>query len=763
MSPSSMLLPRRGQSPARGLVRNGNDATNDEPSGRTGTDYSDGGPIDIEEHPRDDGRNRHADRTAGAPLLRRDRYSPVPQDVERPSRSAGFPQVLGDSISQRQPRQQEVPHAVRGGMDHYSPPPEDEDESHRHISRRRSVSPPRRTGMRSDDILSNQYASRRSVSPPRSHGESRTFERPLLDRMHSESRMRAGSVRGRVASDALKERDSSRRFDERSQRREGQEFVDPRGDELRELDVRTSRHDRHVHVGMSPQDRTSPMHGRNGDMFPGVDIEDPAYHEVPPGIHTSRSERFHGRPDIQRTHSSRAGIAHLSRSDVRVDSPRLSPHAIRNDVPLPQRHEYPPRDRMMNRGRSQNGAFGEADALGLGDRDLQSLHRDGLLQDTESPIIAEDRELHSAGPRGDGRSRHIQGQHRQTGSHGGYVANQEFNSPGFPEHHSSGPRVFSGRDRDFPREQEFQAEEPPFQGGERDFGPREDDRFQPNERRNRGFELHGGPRDQRLAEPIIHEHGLSPHARERLLSHEDQISPQSRAFIPPSSQRRDPPPHARIVHTREREQDSHIQDRTSKTWERGVEVPTPPPEQVRIDGRGRESGSRKERREGGADMEYSGTRGDRRRTEGENVSTYESEHKSATNRYGNWANRNADSDPSPRGGPVPLRMDMDVDPEPSPSSRNEPLPGWAGFRHRDRAADMEKSARTYRGRREGWPVVEGEQDPPNVDSEDDGRKRRRIDNGSNMSTKFGRDEQELREYYTSLWFARGCTRLTTKT
>lgn len=128
-----MLIPRRGQSPARGLAKNGNDPTNDESSGRTGTDFSEGGPIDLEEQPRDETWNRRADRGSGT-LLRRDRYSPVSQDVERPPRGAEFPQVISGSLSQRQPRQHDISHTMKGGMDHYSPPPEDEDEPSKHIS-----------------------------------------------------------------------------------------------------------------------------------------------------------------------------------------------------------------------------------------------------------------------------------------------------------------------------------------------------------------------------------------------------------------------------------------------------------------------------------------------------------------------------------------------------------------------------------------------------------------------------------------------------
>lgn len=539
--------------------------------------------------------------------------------------------------------------------------------------------------------------------------------------------MRSDATRGRGADDSLKEREdlgppSNRRFNERDQRLEGHEFLDLRGDELPDIDPRLSHRDRHLHAGISPRDLPMPLHGRNGDPFPGVEMDGPGYHEVPPGIHPSRSERFHGRPDIQRAHSSRISV-HPSRVEGLADSPRLSPHAIRNDAPLPPRHEYPPRDRVMSRVRSQNGGFREGDALGLRDRDL---HRDVQPEENDAPTVAEDRELHASDSRGVGRSRHGRGR----GPQGGYMANQEFDTPGFPEHRS-GTRVFSGRDRGFPREQDFQPQEQAFQGGEREFDPREDARFQPKER----FEARGGHRE--------HEHDLSPHTREHMLSHEGQMVPPNRAFIPQGSQRRDPPPHSHVIHPRE--QDPHFQDRTSRTWERGVEVPTPPPEQGRFDGRGRESGSRKDRREGGVEAEYAGSRGDRRRADGEESSTFESERKGAGNRHGRWVTREANSNPSARGGPATHRMDMDVDPEPSPSARTDPLPGWAEFRQRDRATDTAKSARSLRSRRDGRPAVEGEHDMPGIESEEDSRKRRRIEDGSNMSTKPGRDEPELRE------------------
>lgn len=558
--------------------------------------------------------------------------------------------------------------------------------------------------------------------------------------------MRADLTQGLAPNDPLKERDGlagSRRFIERSQRREGQGFGDFGNGDLREVDMRASRRDRHPHSGMSPPNLPVPIHGRNGDQFPRVDIENPEFRGAPPGIHSSRSERFHERPEVQRAHSSRAGVAHPPRPDVSINSPRLSPHALRNDAPLPQRHEYPGRDRVMNRGRNRGGAFREGEALDLGDREPQPLRRDGLLPELESPVIPEDRELRPTGPR-DGRSRHGRGQQRQPEPHS-YVGNREFDAPEFPERHPSDPRVFSGRDRGFPREQEFPTEELPFRVGGRDFEARTDDRFQQKDRRNRGFEPHNGLRDQRLQEPMVHGHGLSPHERERLLSREDPIVPPGRAFGPLESQRRDPPSHTRVIHNREREQGPHIPDRTSRTWERGVEVPTPPPEQGRFDGRGREPGGRKDRREGGVDVEYAGPREDRRRAEGENPSTYENERKGGAGRHAGWATREADTKPSPRGGPAPLRMDMEVDSEPSPASRNEPLPGWAGFRQR--TVDTAKSSGDYWARREGPPGVAGGQDQPGAESEDDGRKRRKIDNGPNLSAKFGRDEQEPRKRY----------------
>jgi hypothetical protein len=124
-----MLLPRRGQSPARGLARNGNELMGEwnEPSG---TNRSDGERTDVQ-RPRREAWDRRTGREAGPPAVKLDHYSPEPEADEQPprngkiSRDAGAlqaPRVAGS----RRSRNNDVAPVARG-MDHYSPPPEDDE------------------------------------------------------------------------------------------------------------------------------------------------------------------------------------------------------------------------------------------------------------------------------------------------------------------------------------------------------------------------------------------------------------------------------------------------------------------------------------------------------------------------------------------------------------------------------------------------------------------------------------------------------------
>jgi hypothetical protein len=424
--------------------------------------------------------------------------------------------------------------------------------------------------------------------------------------------MRQDLGRGRSDIEAQKERDPTRvarteRFGEHPQRHEGGDFLDPRNEGFRGRAMRPSPRDRHTELGLPARHISGPvpMHGRDPGVFPHQDIEEPMYHNVPPGLHPSRVDRFHAR--IERPRAPRVGPAHPAQADIPMDSPRLSPHAVRNDAPLP-------------------------------------------------------------------------------------------------------PRL------------------------------------------DRGFEAHGGyPRDQRPPNSMHHGIDMSQHPHERRLSpQENEFIGPNRNFMPPGPQRHEPS-HSRDSHPRGRQQEPQFQDRTSTTWERGVEVPTPPHEQARYDARRQDNGPRKGRRGSGPDIEYTGPQ----HSPEDGPASYEDERQGPRQqRYGRpispdvkrtyppeeWPPRQVVASPPSR---TPIRMEMEVDPEPSPPIRAEPLPGWAGFRRRDRG-EPPHERRNWGPN--SWPgAPEGEQDQSNVESDEESRKRRRIDSGTEVTSTFSRNEQDLRE------------------
>ncbi|KAG8719315.1 hypothetical protein FRC08_003146 [Ceratobasidium sp. 394] len=591
ISPASMLIPRRGQSPARGLAKNGSDSASDARNESTGGNRSDGGRTEAVQKPRREAWDRRGGREHSPPPQRLDHYSPEPEPEEPPSRNGRVsrdtgalqaPRVAGS----RRSRPYE-PQEIRG-MDHYSPPPEDDKPPMKHSMRRQSVSPPRQGGMRSDAMVFDQYASRRSGSP-RPHGTNRNFDRPHAERTNFESRSRPDMGRTRSDADLSKGRDSARaarseRFGEHVSRHDGGEFVDSREDEFRGRDIRPSPRGHHTELDLPSRHLPGPMppHVRDAEVFPHPDHEEVVYHN-PPDIHPSRLERFHGRAGAPRP--PRMGPVHPTQADLPMDSPRLSPHALRGDTPLP-RHD-----------------------------------------------------------------------------------------PGFESH--------SG----YPRNQR-----PP----------------NAHHRRERS--------------PPAHEHRLSPQ--------EDDFIPANRGMVESR------PPRHEFARPRDSNPRAHQQDdRTSKTWERGVEVPTPPPDQGRYDRRRQDNNVRKNWR----GDEYSG------RQHLSEEPSFEDDCAGPPPRYGRPISpddkRSYPSEErewTPRQPHAPLRMEMEVDPEPSPPARTEPLPGWADFRRRDHEEHIHE--------RRGWGPKAwsgGEQVGPPTESDEETRKRRRVDDGTEVVSTFSRAEREL--------------------
>ncbi|KAG9122735.1 hypothetical protein FRC07_000751 [Ceratobasidium sp. 392] len=597
ISPASMLIPRQGQSPARGLAKNGNDSSNDTRNEPTSAARSDGPRNEFVQKSRREVWDRRTGRESSPPSQLLDHYSPEPESNERPSRNGRSardtealraPRVTGSRRSRPYDESQD-----RGGMDHYSPPPEGDEAPTKPIIRRQSLSPPRPGGMRSDAMVLDQYANRRSGSP-RPHGAGRNFDRPHAERANFEPRARPDL--GRTRSDVSKGRDFARatrseRFNENVQRHDVGEFADPRGEEFRGRDIRPSPRGRYANLDLPSRHISGPVpHAREVEVFPRSDVEEAMFHD-PPDIHPSRLERFREAP-----RPPRMGPGHPAQADLPVDAPHVSPHALRNDAPL----------------------------------------------------------------------------------------------------------------------------------------PRHDPSFEPHS---------GYPRNQRAPNPH-HRRERSPPAHERRLSpQEGDFIPANRGMAPPGPPRheltrpRDPNP-------RGRQQDHQPQDRTSKPWERGVEVPTPPLEQGRYDGRRQDNNGRKNWR-----GEHSG-----RRHHSEEEPSFEPDRVGPPARYERPISPDSkrtypaeDREWTPRQAPhAPLRMEMDVDSEPSPPVLTEPLPGWANFRQRDQ--DERPRERRSWGPK-AWTGVPGEErGAPTIDSDEETRKRRRVDDGAEVVNTFSRTEHELRQY-----------------
>ncbi|CAE6461685.1 unnamed protein product [Rhizoctonia solani] len=257
MSPSSMLLPRRGASPAHGLAKPTRNPQ------RTDPDNSSSDPQDH--------RNGR-------------------------SRDSGWGRNNG--------RERDMPrNSAR--MDHYSPPPETGDSPPRRGSRHRSISPPRKAPMRPDAMIINQYA-RRSLSP-RDRDDAQGREYPV------------------------------------DLRRGAEDYHDPREDHFRASSGRNSSQ-------FPPAPEQTP-HPRDSASF-SPHTKDTGYPAPPP--RKFRDARF-ARPENRRTRSSRSVNVRSARTEPQDNDPRLSPVALRNDMPLPRHDFIPPCDGASSNRRARNG------------------------------------------------------------------------------------------------------------------------------------------------------------------------------------------------------------------------------------------------------------------------------------------------------------------------------------------------------------------------------------------------------------------------
>ncbi|KAG8788261.1 hypothetical protein FRC12_014750 [Ceratobasidium sp. 428] len=364
ISPASMLIPRRGQSPARGLAKNGNDSSNDARNEPNSAARSGGALTESVQKPQREAWDRLTARELSPSPQSLDHYSPEPE-LEEPSSRNGrtardtellrAPRVTGPRRSRPYVETQDR------GMDHYSPPPEGDKVPARHTMRRQSLSPPRQGGMRSDAMVYDQYSNRRSGSPR--PGAGRNFDRPQIERANFESRARPDLGRTRSAIDISKGRDNPRpargeRFNEHVQRRDGGEFADTRGEDFRGRDIRPSPRGRHADLDIPSRHIPGqvPPHARDIEVFP-PDVEDVMYHN-PPEIHPSRLERFPGRNEAPR--QSHMGPMHPVQTDLPINSPHLSPHTLREDAPLPhhdpgfESHGGYPRDQRPHHRRERS-------------------------------------------------------------------------------------------------------------------------------------------------------------------------------------------------------------------------------------------------------------------------------------------------------------------------------------------------------------------------------------------------------------------------
>jgi hypothetical protein len=555
-------------------------------------------------------------------------------------------------------------------------------------------------------------------------------------------------------------------FGEHDMRRGGGEYADSRDEQFRGREIRVSTQSRRL----SPGSDQIPSHSRDTDSF-SPHPEDPTFR----GPHSVqfREERFTGRPENRRMHASRTTNIHSARADPSSDSPRLSPRTLRNDAPLPPRHEFiPSRDTASAHIRGRNGEMRDRGPSAVGDRDAMVLHQDSLPLDHESMVVApEERELRALDPRQGDRFRQ---HHRHSASRGEYMAVDALSPQNIHERHlskvSPPRRAYTNRARDFPPQAGTERRDSEL-SGERDFRPRDTSRFPPKEHRNRNGEQHDSyPRGSHPQDPPPHVYDSSPLTRTgHMPVHDVDTVPSARVYPPTEPQRQEPSSGLRETYSRRYGRDDRYFDRTSRTWERGVEVPTPP-EEGQHGSRRHQSDNRRPQRQAVSDTEYveSRTSGRSRRPRDGNSGGYddmegEARYKRHTPRDGKLTYDREDRQWTPRDALQPQlqdrsqasRMDMDVREGPL-ATPSEPLPGWTGFHRRDRSPEAREHAHSYRPRvnpREAWPpATEVEQEMVGTENGVEGGKRQKMEGGTKMINTFSREDDELRKY-NSIFFS----------
>ncbi|CAE6369351.1 unnamed protein product [Rhizoctonia solani] len=689
MSPSSMLIPRRGQSPARGLAKSSKQQRADSDTGASS-----------------DPQDNHAGRSRDSGWEPRGRNNARERDAARNN----------------------------GRMDHYSPPP-DNRESLRRASRNRSTSPPRKaTAMRSDAMVINQHV-RRSLSP-REREDARGHGRPPLDRAASDSRfprehpIEEGPPMGR------------KRYPEPDLRRIGGEYPNPRED-FRARDTRIPNPSQHFasgpeHPESVPRDVTFPPPTAPGDV---------GFLAPPGGFGGSR---YNGRPGNRRTHSFRSTNPQAPRVEPQENELRLSPNALRSDIPLSPRREFVhPRDGTAAHHRARNGDIRER--MMAGDRDSMVLPPEAGPMDRNSISPPPERNMHP--------NVHQEGHVRRHG-HRPSVSQEEFmvqrpvsprvvrerglsnvNPPG----HS-----YAGRPREFSQQDIPEPRDP-------DFRPRDSDRYPPKQRRDQREPYPRGLRPEEPA-PHVYEVPPGPHAR-RTVAHDAETLAPALMYSSTELQRQEPPLPVPEAYPRRYTRDNQFADRPPRAWVREVEAPSPQEEPR--DDRNLQQDMRRGQREVVSDTEYAEHRDDgrsrRHATGPSRFDKFDAEPRPSYNRHPTrdaarsyepdhrqWTPREAPpSLPRARSQSPPAQMELDSAP-PDPAPEKE-LSGWANFhRRRGRSQERREPSHSYHSRgnaRDSW------HHSPDVNSMEvevaEGGKRQRIEGGTRTTQPFNSREEDL--------------------
>ncbi|KAF8703162.1 hypothetical protein RHS03_06232, partial [Rhizoctonia solani] len=684
LSPSSMLIPRRGQSPARGLAKSSKQQ-------RTDSD------LGVSSDPQDS----HLGRSRDSGWEPRGRNNARERDIARNS----------------------------GRMDHYSPPPDNHDSPPQRGSRNRSISPPRKmTAMRSDAMIINQHV-RRSLSP-REREDARGHDRPPFERAASDNRF----SREHPLDEGLPMR--RKRYPEPDLRQVGGDYSDLRED-FRARDARVPNPGPHF----VPAPEAVP---RDTNFSPRA--EDEGFPAPPPtGF---MGARYSGRPDNRRSHSSRSTNLQVSRVELQENELRLSPPLRNDVALSPRRDFIHPRDVTSAHHRPRNGDTrermmgGDRDSMALPpeagpvehssisplpERNMRTnMHQanhsrrhgrrpsipqeDFIAPRPISPRLIRERPLSNVNPPGYSGRPH------------------EFPQQDVPE-----PRDPNFRPRDLDRypPKEHREQREPYSRGLRLEEPV-----------SHAYELPPSPHTRRIVahdaqalapariysstESQRHE-PLSP-AREAYPRHytrDDQfVDRPSRAW---DREIEAPNPHEESRGGRNIQQDT-------RRGQREVVSDTEYTES-RDDGRSRRratGSSRFDKPETEPRSNYN-----KRRPMRDDTRPYEPDDRQ-------WTPREAPP-PLPRARSRSPPAQMELDSAPPGSAPEEQLSGWAGFhRRRERSQERRESSHSYRPRvntRDSWHPST---DADNMEAEAvEGGKRQRVEGGTRTTQLFNRREEDL--------------------